>query len=235
MIGVTSYALCMKNETLAANVLALRRHLGLKQEAFAERVGAKQSNVSRWEGRGETPEARPLAAMASLAACSVADFIDKPWSAPVRRLHPDLPPTIGASEGETVDIASLDLSFSMGPGTTIDDYVEETTVKFDLGFLRSITRAPAERLRLARGIGDSMFPTLLSNDRVMIDTTQRTLNLGDRVWAISLYGAAAIKRLRTAGPQRVLVISDNPHVENQEVDAEDLVIAGRVIWFGRDL
>jgi phage repressor protein C with HTH and peptisase S24 domain len=80
-----------------------------------------------------------------------------------------------------------------------------------------------------------MFPTLLGNDSVLIDTTQKMLNLNDRVWAISLYGAAAIKRLRTIGPNRVLVISDNPAVENQEVDADDIIIGGRIIWFARDL
>lgn len=148
---------------------------------------------------------------------------------------PDVPPTLSASAGETVAIASLDMSLSMGPGTEIDDYIESTPVQFDLGLLRSITRTAPSRLRLANGIGDSMFPTLLDSDLVMIDTTQNRLNLSDRVYAISLFGAGAIKRLRTIGPNRVLVISDNPAVENQEVEAEDLRIAGRIIWCGRGL
>lgn len=148
---------------------------------------------------------------------------------------PDIPPTRLAGEDEVVELTRVDLSFSMGPGTEVDDYVEETPVRFDLAFIRQITRTPPDRLRLARGIGDSMFPTLLSSDNVMIDTTQRTLNLGDRIYAISLYGAAAIKRLRPIGPNRVLVVSDNPAVADQEIDAEDLVIAGRIIWFARDL
>ncbi len=80
-----------------------------------------------------------------------------------------------------------------------------------------------------------MFPTLVTSDMVWIDTTQTMLNQQDRIWAISLFGAAAIKRLRTIGGGKVLVISDNLAVENQTVEAEDILIGGRVIRFARDL
>jgi phage repressor protein C with HTH and peptisase S24 domain len=32
-----------------------------------------------------------------------------------------------------------------------------------------------------------------------------------------------------------MIASDNPHVPDFEVDAEDLRIEGRAIWFARDL
>lgn len=144
-------------------------------------------------------------------------------------------PAARTSDDETVEITQLDLSFSMGSGTTLDDYIEETKVRFDLGYIRSFTRTTPDRLHLARGVGESMFPTLVTSDQVWIDTTQRMLNQQDRIWAISLYGAAAIKRLRTIAGGKVLVISDNPAVGSQEVDAEDLIIGGRVIRFARDL
>ena len=47
--------------------------------------------------------------------------------------------------------------------------------------------------------------------------------------------SADLKRLRTVAEGRVLVMSDNKEVENQEVDASDLRIEGRAIWFARDL
>jgi phage repressor protein C with HTH and peptisase S24 domain len=138
-------------------------------------------------------------------------------------------------DDDTVEILQVDFSWSMGPGTSVDDYIEETPVRFDLDYIRSFTRTAPAKLRIGRGVGDSMFPTLVSSDLVWIDTTQRMLNQADRIWAISLYGAAGIKRLRTIGPNRVLVMSDNPSVPDQEVDADDLVIGGRVIRFSRDL
>ena len=148
---------------------------------------------------------------------------------------PDLPVTQVIGAGETVSIATLDLSYAMGEGVSIDDYVEEVPTEFDVGFLRRRTRSEFTRLRLARGVGDSMYPTLLMGDVVLIDTTQDQLTKQDAIYAIALYGAAAIKRLRKIGPAEILIKSDNPTVDDQPVPEEAVRIHGRVIWFGRDL
>ena len=142
---------------------------------------------------------------------------------------------IVADNGDVVPILKLDLSLSMGPGTVIDDYVEAEPVSFDLAFIRAITRSPSDRLRLVTGIGDSMYPTLNGGDAIMIDTTDRALARQDGIYWINLYGAAGIKRLRTVGHGRIMVKSDNPTVDDQEVDAGDLRIEGRAIWVARGL
>lgn len=149
--------------------------------------------------------------------------------------EPDQPKIHSADSGEMVEIIKLDLSLPMGPGATVDDYIEEEPVSFDLGYVRGFTRTPPHRLRIARGVGDSMFPTLNSNDLVWIDSTQTYLNQQDRVWAVSINGAAAIKRLRSLKDGRVLVISDNPTIDNYEVGGDEIRIGGRVIRFSRDL
>lgn len=161
------------------------------------------------------------------------DTADRPLD---MKRAPDIMPSrsVTADDG-TVELTALDLSYSMGPGTELASYIEETSLRFDPEFLRRISRAPYHRLRLARGVGDSMQPTLLPGDVVMIDTTQTKLSMQDRVWAVALNGAAAIKRLRMEAGNRIVVISDNPTVPAQEVDPEDVVIHGRVIWFGREL
>lgn len=141
-------------------------------------------------------------------------------------------PTRDVEEG-AVEVRQVDIGYAMGPGTAVEDYLEETPIRFDQAFLRTLTRAPAERLFVAKGDGDSMFPTLVNEDQVLIDTTQRVLNLQDRIWAISVHGAGMIKRLRSAGKGRVKILSDNPSVPPDEVDAEDLHIVGRVIFVGR--
>ena len=149
---------------------------------------------------------------------------------------PDVLPTRSVDSGDTVEIARLDLSLPMGPGATVDDYVEDEPLTFDAAYVRTFTRTPPHRLRLAAGAGDSMFPTLVANDLVWIDTTQNQLLHADRIYAASINGGAAIKRLRpVAGGQRVLVISDNKTIEPYEVDANEVAIWGRVIRFARDL
>lgn len=183
--------------------------------------------------------------MSTLAA--IAEVLDQPQDLLLRaaggeRVWPanaspeaDQQPTVSSDGGETVGIQKLDLSLSMGPGTVIGDYVEAEKVELDLALVRSITRAPTDRLRLVTGHGHSMEPTLQGNDMILIDTTDRLLARQDAIYWIDLFGAAGLKRLRTVAKDRVLIISDNPAVDNQEVAAEDLRIDGRAIWFARGL
>lgn len=228
------YAWRMKETTLAMNIAALRRHLGDNQEKFAQRVGVQQSYVSKWENKGIIPSTEPLLAMARLAGRELDAFVNEPWdpkhiaSAPLS----DHSPTLKSEEG-SIPLRHLDMSLSMGDGANIDDYFEEGVFEFDAQLLRTISRAPTHRLIVGHGIGDSMQPTLHDRDMVIFDTTQTNLSVTDKIWAISLFGAGAIKRLRTVAKDRVLVISDNPTLENQEVSTEDLRILGRVIWSAR--
>lgn len=222
------------SNVLAGNIRNLRRQLGLNQSDFAAKVGGGQPNVSKWEAGTFVPSGDSLAAMAKLAGVTFESFKSEPLGSTASR--PDQPLARSVDAGEIVEIARLDLSLPMGPGATVDDYVEEEPISFDASYVRSFTRTPPHRLRLAAGAGDSMFPTLVPNDLVWIDTTQNQLLHSDRIYAASINGGAAIKRLRpTAGGKRIIVISDNKTIEPYEVDASDVVIWGRVIRFARDL
>lgn len=228
------YAQCMTS-VIAANVKALRSRLGLNQQAFADRLGVQQPYISKWETGAVVPLGDNIAALANLAGCSFESFKAQPLGQ-AADVAADQPVVRSIDGGETAQISRLDLSLPMGPGASVDDYVEDEPLEFDLGYLRSFTRTPPHRLRLASGTGDSMFPTLISNDLVWIDTTQNQLVHADRIYAASINGGAAIKRLRpVAGGARVLVISDNKTIDSYEVDANEVVIWGRVIRFARDL
>lgn len=213
-------------QSLAEKIRLIRNNLGLKQDEFAEALGTTQGTVSRWE-RGAKPEFDYLQAIANLGKTSVDQLLSGAVS--------DNPKTFSVDGGEAVEIIQLDLSLPMGPGATIEDYIEEEPRLFDLAYIRGFTRTPPHRLRLARGVGDSMYPTLISSDQVWIDSTQTMLNQQDRVWAVSINGAAAIKRLRSLKGGRVEIVSDNPAIGNYEVDADEIMIGGRVIRFTRDL
>jgi len=213
------------------NIERLREARGWKRPELAKRMNTTPQTIERLE-KGHR-SLRPVWIDRAALAFGVepAEIISPMITVPEQ----DSDATRLVDQGEVAPISLLDLSFSMGPGTDIDHYVEETPFSFDLGYIRSFTRTPPSKLRLAHGVGESMYPTLLSNDLVWIDTTQTDLNQQDRLWAISLFGAAAIKRLRMVGPGRVLVISDNPAVQDQEVDAADVIVTGRVIRIARDL
>lgn len=147
---------------------------------------------------------------------------------------PDILPSRGSADGDgTISLKRINLGFAMGDGTNLDDYVEEGTMDFDANLLRLISPSPAHRLVVADGVGDSMQPTLLDSDMILIDTLQNQLNKWDRIWAINLQGGGAVKRLGPPEKGKVEIISDNPGIPNRVVSMEDVRIIGRVVWSGR--
>lgn len=214
------------------NIEQFRESKGWKRPELAKRMGTTPQQVERLEKGQRGLSQKWIDKAAEALGVSPAEII-----MPVREVEQSSGDARSIiSDGEdTVSIQKLDLSLSMGPGTLIDDWVESEPIHFDRGFLQLITRAPAHRLKLVSGIGDSMYPTLNWGDAIMIDTTDRALARQDGIYWINLYGAAGIKRLRTVGEGRILVKSDNPAVEDQEVDAADLRIEGRAIWVARGL
>lgn len=209
--------------------------------AFAKVVGLNDVTYRAYES-GQNGFSKHAAKFAKALGVSAEWLLEGGPLPAIRRIaaetlpfSPDLPPSRDASAGETVEIIQLDLSLPMGTGASVDDYIEEEPRVFDLAYIRGFTRTPPHRLRIARGVGDSMFPTLQSSDMVWIDSTQTILNQADRIWAVSIHGMAAIKRLRRLGNGKVLIVSDNVAVENYEVDEADIRIGGRVIRFARDV
>ena len=211
----------------AVNMFRRLNELGLSQKALADALKMNENKVSKIKSG-----VRQLSAEEASDAHVWMDEMER------RRgfIVSDQPTfrDVTADDGP-VKLRMLDLDLSMGDGSNLDDYADEGFIDFDPGILRRITRTPPERLYVARGSGDSMFPTLVNGDMVLIDPLQKVLNLQDRLWAIALFGAGGIKRLQPVGQGKIEVISDNPLRENRVVDAEDLRILGRVIWVGREV
>jgi len=220
----------------ANNIERFRKELGWARPKLAERMGTSPQQVERLE-KGQRKLSQEWIDRAAQALGVEPAAIITPMADNDLQIMVDTAvfnePAVGSAD--IVTLQKLDLSLSMGPGTLIDDWVEAEPVAFDRAFLQAITRAPTNRLKLVSGIGDSMYPTLNWGDAIMIDTTDNRLARQDGIYWINLYGAAGIKRLRTVGEGRVLVKSDNPTVDDQEVDADDLRIEGRAIWVARGL
>ncbi|MFC4255410.1 helix-turn-helix transcriptional regulator [Croceibacterium xixiisoli] len=219
--------------TSVNNIERLRLDRGWSRPQLGKRMGTSGQQIERLEKGQRTLKQEWIDKAATALGVTPSDIITPlpagyALSGQTEVLPADDP-------NEIVQIQRLDLSLSMGPGTVIDDYVEAEPVSFDLAFIRRITRSPAHRLKLVTGIGDSMYPTLNWGDAILIDTTDRALAKQDGIYWIDLFGAAGLKRLRTIAAGRVLVISDNPTVGDQEVAAEDLRIEGRAIWVARGL
>lgn len=226
---------------------ARKKELGLTDQAISDALGRERSiankilngklpfDMEHLDGFARVLKVSKLLVLQRFGILDEVDVVPINTAGTVARgLPSDSTPTWAITSGDgSIALRQIDLGFSMGDGSNIDDYVEEGTIDFDANLLRSITRSPPNRLFVARGEGDSMFPTLINNDIVVIDTLQTNLNLIDKVWAISLFGAGGIKRLRPVGEGKIEVISDNPAHKDQVVAADDLRIMGRVIWVAR--
>jgi len=82
--------------------------------------------------------------------------------------------------------------------------------------------------------GDSMEPTLLSGDLVLVDHSKGATTR-DGLFAITIDREVLIKRIQPLMDSKLLVISDNEKYTALEIEAENIHINGKVIWFAREL
>jgi phage repressor protein C with HTH and peptisase S24 domain len=135
---------------------------------------------------------------------------------------------------DLVPIREIDLTFGMG-STYLDVPITEEVHRFPRGWLRRYTRASPERLFFAQGLGDSMEPTLYDSDLLLIDTSQRTLNMAEKIWAVAYADCGMIKRLRPVPGGGVEVLSDKREVSSFIAYDDELQIIGRVVAVQRKL
>lgn len=132
-------------------------------------------------------------------------------------------------DDEIVEIMELDLRFGMGGGSYLELPVKKKPRRFTRGWLRLFTQSPPARVFIARGIGDSMAPTIQNADIVIIDTAEDRLDMSDQVFACAYGDAGMIKRLRPMAGGGVKIMSDNPLVEAEMAYDGELHVIGKVV------
>lgn len=130
-------------------------------------------------------------------------------------------------------IPELELGYSMGGGSIFADYRQTGFVPFQHEWLRTLMRGSVSDLFVARGEGDSMQPTLLDGDVVLVDTAQKNITQQDRIWAVAWGDLGMIKRVRRTPGGTYQLLSDNASVSTIEAADEEMHVVGRVIWIGR--
>ncbi|MFN4241183.1 MAG: helix-turn-helix transcriptional regulator [Erythrobacter cryptus] len=135
----------------------------------------------------------------------------------------------GQSVAEWVEVPRLDLGASAGPGRVARDEAAFDTFRFSRRWLaeQGLDRA---RLAALRVEGDSMEPLLNDGDEILVDCTPRPLR--DGIHVVRLGDTLMVKRLASAGPGRIALLSQNLAYPPVEVAAEEVAIIGRVVWKG---
>lgn len=213
---------------------SLREHAEMTVRALADALGMPPSTYAAYEDPKKFKKAAiPLPLAEKLADIFAENGIARETTLALAGIRADgsieQTPEALAARLDAVMLPELDVGYSMGGGSDLSDYPEVQSVPFSRAWLRSLTQSPASSLFVARGDGDSMTPTLMDQDIVIIDRSQKTMRQQDRIWAVSYGGFGMIKRLRALPDGSLQINSDNPAVTPIiAVDGEAFII-GRVV------
>lgn len=134
---------------------------------------------------------------------------------------------------DLVLVPRLAVAASAGPGAWEVEETAGDARTFDAGWLREMAGGSPAHASMIRVTGESMAPTLLDGDDILVDRGDTALR--DGVYVLRMDDALLVKRLRVHA-EGIDVLSDNPAFESRPAsDPVDLQIVGRVLWVGRRL
>lgn len=139
-----------------------------------------------------------------------------------------------AAEHGLALVEEIDLALGMG-ATYLDGRQPDVLgiVPFKEDWLHGLHKGPVEHLKVVRGRGDSMEPTIRDGDTVLVDTSHRRIDDQDRIWAIAYGELGMIRRIRVTPRGTWMLMPDNQVVRPDEVTDGEAAVIGRVIWIGR--
>ncbi|MBB3953417.1 phage repressor protein C with HTH and peptisase S24 domain [Novosphingobium sediminicola] len=200
--------------------------LNLSQAELARRVGVAQPTINNLINRNKvgTKYLHKIAAELRTTPAYLSGETDDPSEGYVA------PPSIEvvAEDLGLVPVREFDLTLGMG-ASFLDSEPNYKVQHFPREWLRAFTHSPPEDLFFAHAVGDSMQPTMVSGDIVLIDRRQQVVDNADLIWAMTYEGMGMIKRIGPARGGQIEIISDNQSVRSRFVMPEDVHIIGRIV------
>lgn len=140
----------------------------------------------------------------------------------------------GAVPSGFVPVPKLDIRPSAGPGNLVVHNESEADIfAFREEWLRRIGVSPKFARLMVAG-GDSMRETINDGDLMIVDVSIREITNG-AIYVLVYGGMVLLKRLQILRSGVLLLKSDNPRYETEEVplhEQPELIIEGRVKWTG---
>lgn len=129
------------------------------------------------------------------------------------------------------------VSASMGYGITIYDETQTGTYAISNRLAKDLG-INLKQADIIFATGDSMKPTIIGGDSVLVDKSKREIFDG-RIYCIRYEDSLYIKRLQKIPPKKIKVVSDNQakydawYVDFSKGIDFDFEIIGEVVWWGR--
>lgn len=154
-----------------------------------------------------------------------------------------------ANQADATSVPEVDVRGGMGGGglvaleiNTTDEWgntapIEDVRATWEIptDYLRHELRVAPRRIAIAEGRGDSMYPTIHSHDRVMIDLDDTNPSPGG-VFAVWDGMGVVFKRVEyipNSEPPTLKLISDNANHSSYERTFDEIRIIGRCVGFIR--
>lgn len=217
---------------LGARIASRLSDLGLSQAELARRVGMKQPSINHLIKSGAQGSKHLHAIARELQ--TTPEYLTGQTDDPDAGYVPLPSVTAVAEQLDLVAVQEIDLKFGMG-ATELEMPVTTQIRHFSREWLRQYTHANPEALYFAQGIGDSMAPTILDSDLLLIDSSDRTLRVSDKFWAVAFGHSGMVKRLRPMPDGSVKILSDNASVPDEIAYDGELHVLGRVVGIVRKM
>ena len=184
-----------------ARLLELSQARGVSLAALSELLGRNPSYLQQFIRKGsprklEEQDRAKLAQFFGVAEAELREPQDNSYVAPLRRRE----------SGAWVDVPRLDLGASAGPGRVPGDEAAFDTFRFSRRWLaeQGLERAQLSAITVE---GDSMEPLLNNGDEILVDCSPRPFR--DGIHVVRLGETLMVKRVASAGPGRVALLSQN--------------------------
>lgn len=218
----------LKTNLFGGRFRELRNLLGLTQEQMARRLGVTTATYNRYEKGHREPTVGLLYRMAKLAPGINAEWLLTGTGDPFdsEESHREssflrVPLLVGTFAGEALDIGQLSPNW---------------LIAFNREWVRGELKCDPDSLFLMEMAGDSMAPTILPGDLVLV---QRDSDIPshDAIHVLRVGGAIQVRRLQWLSPEQVEILPDNSLYKGRIMSPGELSqggsLVGRVVWSGK--
>lgn len=214
----------INEEDLAFRLKVARQVRKMGQSELAKKIGVTNVTLSKWEQGHTAPTADIIEKIAKVLDCPPG------WLFAGKTNREKY---ISENFEDYVIVPQVAGEISAGYGLAPDNVIE-MRIAFRKEWIQR--KGDPKDMALIRVRGDSMDPTLLSGDLVLVDRSRISVDPQGGIYAIAIDGQIMLKRIQLLWPaQKVKIISDNPRYETIEVESTQVKINGKVVWFGREI
>lgn len=224
---------------IGKRLVELRKERHLNQIQAAATLGINNRTYQNYEYGFSKPNTENLKKIIDYYGCSYHWFLTGQGERFSTEGGPSLsdftiiPPQPDFPVDDFVFIRQVNGKISAGGGMMPDD-TADMLCAFRKDWVKRKGGKP-DRMSLIKVDGDSMEPTLMAGDLVLVDHSRTVVTPQGGIYALSIDDEIMIKRVQPVYPDKLLVISDNKQYPAQEIATENVRVNGKIIWYGREM